>query len=338
VDALAPLTPEESDTLGDLFSVWLGSPFAGAYPLHEVAYAYDVETDTARVLPRASHRDYASVQPGEIPGTADLVHVGADRVTVADVKSGFQPHIEPVEQHRQLRFLALAAARAYMVDAATIQILHINDGKLRATEATLNAGELDAIAAEVRRLHRAIPEAQPRPGRHCTESWCPALAVCPSTQALAATVATEAALPPPHKLSVTVDSDEHALWMAAAVPAAQKFLDAVNAAWKAHVKAKGGIALPNGKVFRQVDPMERVTMTGRGAAEAEDRLVQLGLGDAIERKTTVSVSKESLREAAKKMGLAGRELTAKVEEAMGVLRAADCVRETPVEKYAERKS
>jgi hypothetical protein len=91
------------------------------------------------------------------------------------------PH--PAENY-QLRFLGLAAARAFGRAAATVQIAAIReDGSIDVREANLGTDELDEIATELAYIARRVQtsrEGDPvyKTGSHCR--YCPALPYCPA--------------------------------------------------------------------------------------------------------------------------------------------------------------
>jgi len=161
----------------------------------EVAFYYDVLTGKAVEIGESIDRAYPALQDWQIPGTADVVRVDPGvSVYVGDWKFGFghDLHTAPIEENLQLRSLALAAARAYGVQRARIEIWYLPEH--RPATFDLDAFALAAHAAQLRELyervikvdraHRAGMTLNVRAGLHC--GYCPALQHCPSTQALAA--------------------------------------------------------------------------------------------------------------------------------------------------------
>lgn len=153
----------------------------GAYAA-EVAFAYDPAAGTAREIGRGlSRRDaYATLAPGEIPGTADVVGLTVDSVVIADYKTGWAD-IAPVRRNWQLRFYALCACLAYGRSRAHIAIVRIkDDGTVWADQETIEAFDLDMFAGELAELLGKIGAGakQLTTGAHCR--YCPAFAWCPA--------------------------------------------------------------------------------------------------------------------------------------------------------------
>lgn len=154
----------------------------------EVAFAVDAATGQARELGRGVDRDYSDMRPFEIPGTADAVAVSMDAVFVPDWKTGWS-EVQPPSRNRQLRFLALAAARTYDRDHALVEVVRIReDGSVYRQRAELDSFDLQLVAAELRELHFDVERARAKVARgegvevH-EGSWCrycPAYVYCPA--------------------------------------------------------------------------------------------------------------------------------------------------------------
>lgn len=157
----------------------------------EVAYVYNIATDTSRFVGCGVGRDYGTLDPFEVPGTIDAEGRGPGQLVVVDRK-GFEAQ-EPAEQHRQVRFLALAAARHQPADRITVAI--------RPEIGPMDIAEVDPVfdlrheAHRVRQLvldsarlrseaHQGIREPRFAVGRHCR--WCPAFQDCPKQAELRA--------------------------------------------------------------------------------------------------------------------------------------------------------
>lgn len=157
----------------------------------EVAFAWDFRTGAAHELGRGLERNYAGVSPTEIAGTADVVALTADGgVYVGDYKYGFSHtlHTPHPKRNLQLRFLALAAARAYHRDHAIVEIIRLQaDGVSWKERAELDAFDLADTAERVRELVVRIDRAAATmaagawpevvAGPHCR--YCPAYTWCP---------------------------------------------------------------------------------------------------------------------------------------------------------------
>lgn len=170
--------------VADLPSVQRGSWAA------EVALAYSWHTYTARELGRRIGRRY-KVCDSEIPGTLDLVGLADDdTVVVVDFKTGFH-RVTPAHENWQMRFLALAAARAWGRSRAVAELWHVpEDEPPFVDRAEFEAADLMIIAADVEELalrvdaERRLVEAGGEPsrlndGHHCRR--CPVLrrGACP---------------------------------------------------------------------------------------------------------------------------------------------------------------
>lgn len=154
----------------------------------EVAYAYDVSSDTARYLGTGINRAYGELRPFEIPGTIDAEGRSPELLVVADRK-GFETQ-PPVARHPQVRFLGLAAARAQPAPRVVVAI-RPELGPMDVAELD-PVFDLDVIAHEVRQrviraatVRSAARNGDPvafRTGRWCR--WCPAFKPCPKQREL----------------------------------------------------------------------------------------------------------------------------------------------------------
>jgi hypothetical protein len=156
----------------------------------EVAVAYNVLTGTGRELGTGLGRKYGQLEPGEIPGTIDLLILAPGRAVIVDWK-GWEDVAAPADNEQTLVY-ALAVARAHGLDEATVAIAYLGEGKERVPQATLDVLDLDSFASSLERLHGAI-EGQFRrvqsgqmpdvsEGRQC--KYCPAAHACPAKVAL----------------------------------------------------------------------------------------------------------------------------------------------------------
>lgn len=166
----------------------------------EKALYFHPPTAQADLLDAAYHRDYSAAPAGSIPGTADAISVESARVLITDWKSGAREVTNPAE-NPQLRLLALAAARAFERQSATVQIGYINEnGDLRLLSADLDEADLELIEAQVSRVSKQVQAARDgdpvyQPGSQCRV--CSAIASCPAI-AGAAQALTEG---PPQELT-----------------------------------------------------------------------------------------------------------------------------------------
>jgi hypothetical protein len=164
----------------------------------EVAYAFDARTGRVRRL-RVQGRDYP-VEPGEIPGTADLVVParGDEPLMVIDWKTA-RWDFDPALHYEQLEFYALCAAREAGALRVRCRIGVVAEGGAIGWHTwELGFDELAAVAARVRNTHARVEAARAeraaheranaapwtpdvRGGEHCR--YCPALLHCPGKRA-----------------------------------------------------------------------------------------------------------------------------------------------------------
>lgn len=149
----------------------------------EVAIEWVAETGVARVLGQGREA-YASATPGAMVGTADVVAVTDDRVLIVDYKLGTRAVTHP-SRNQQLRFLALAACRAFGRDQATIALAYGRDDEDAVViEAELDCLDLETIADEMRSIQAGVQDVALedadtyRRGEHCGR--CPARTGCPA--------------------------------------------------------------------------------------------------------------------------------------------------------------
>jgi hypothetical protein len=227
-------------------------PFDGlATILSEVAFAWDPATDTAEQLVE-SERDY-SAGKGRLCGTADLVvwHPESESVTVYDYKTGDGSGAGP-----QLRMLGLMAARAYGVEHATVAALEVRaSGVTEVCREDLDAFALMAIAGEVAEQLEAIPVAEPMPGSHCGELYCPARLSCPLGTAAIAEVAE--VIPAEslvrraeYRITDPIASADQAIWLVDVLRLMDAWIKAKKDAIKALVPAEGW-ATDDGRMLKE---------------------------------------------------------------------------------------
>lgn len=155
---------------------------------HEVAFAIDLDTWTARELGRSSDRAYPVTHRWELPGTADFcgVDLARRRGVVGDYKSGYLPIPAP-SSNSQLLFLALALAIVHDLDEVDIHIVRLReDGEGWTESATVDVFTLHGFLDELLKLRKRESELRERQGddpdlvlgTHCR--YCPARLRCPA--------------------------------------------------------------------------------------------------------------------------------------------------------------
>lgn len=156
----------------------------------EVSFAYNPSTHTAREIGRGIGRDYSKLEDGEIPGSADVVGVTVDSVLVMDYKTGWgKPGLW------QLKFYALAAARAYGRSRATVAFIYVREGldpwydyhdfdELDLDSFEVELAQIISNVAETKVRVASGEHVPPTSGEHC--KYCPAFSACPAQRDLAA--------------------------------------------------------------------------------------------------------------------------------------------------------
>lgn len=329
-----PLPALEEEAL-DLYNEWKRWLDSGTSDISqhkweaEVAYAYNPVTDSARRIGVSMNRAY-EVSAHEIAGTLDALVIESEYAHVVDWKTGsaFGAGPADAQDNWQLKLYALMVARAHGLDTVHTHIVRITDRGVSQTSATLDAMDLDAVAAEVAALVKSVPSSEPRPGGHCTR--CRAVAVCPTTDGAIAVVA------PAEPRELKIASPEQASALLLRLRQVQAACEQMEAALKLYAanRNEDGIPLPNGKrwVRTSVD-RESINLNGADGAAGIAVISMAGAESAIESK--LSVSKAAIERIFKAQGLKGRELRDKVEALMYELRAAGVTRTTTVDAYRE---
>jgi len=172
-------------------NMW-GLDFVAAGIETEISIAVDPRTHEARFLPDGpgEHHDYPGRQPGEVPGTADVVSTmvhpesaGLKTLLVLDHKSGWnvaqgwQPQT-PAESG-QLRTLALALAELYQVDQVIVAFFHVPlEGQPTVYADLLTREDLESHRKALKSALGNVGSDWLRPGPWCP--LCPAFTICPT--------------------------------------------------------------------------------------------------------------------------------------------------------------
>ena len=237
----------------------------------EVKFAWDPKTDTAWELTGAE-RDYAEARGG-FAATGDLLSVS--KVTrsgyIGDWKTGDGTGAAP-----QLRALGLMLARAHDLDTVTVEALEVTAaGVVSVCRETLDAFDLATIAGELAEYIAAIPEAEPTPGAHCSEMYCPARTTCPVTRAATAELVPVAGLVR-HTMTTAIAGPDHAAWMLDRIRLVEGACTAIRDAIKEACPPEGW-TLEDGSVLREgtrdvrrFDKAKALDLArAKGATEAE---------------------------------------------------------------------
>lgn len=286
----------------------------------EVAWAYDPEKDTARELGRGVGRRYEGLREGEIPGTADVVGISGESAVVIDWKTGRLARRGRAADSMQLRFYALAAARAYGADSATIALVHIlEDGGVWWDVAELDALDLDDVASDLRSMLTELGVEQERmaagevprtvEGPHCT--YCPALPHCPSRTRLAAVLATGSEDAEP------VLTPETAPLVLERLEAIESVTKRVRESLELYARQQP-IPLPSGEVFGPT-VLERESIDpAKGAIVLAQAFSERVAMDAIESKQTITKTrlKAALKHHASETGAKVTQLEKQAHQAL----------------------
>ena len=254
----------------------------------EVAYAYDISSGTSRFLGCGLNRGYGELAPFEVPGTIDAEGRGPGVLVVVDRK-GFEEQT-PAERHPQVRFLALAAARAQPADRIIVAI-RPEIGPLDVAEVD-PVFDLDVIAYDVRQRvlstaklrsdARSGAEIPFRTGRWCR--WCPAFQSCPKQAELRALVVRDEE-DPDLALSTFVDDESAAevyqLWKRIGI-----LHKRISQQLYAHAAARP-IQLGNGKMFGRIEKLGNERLIGDVVYATVREMFGAELADAaVERHAT----------------------------------------------------
>ena len=168
------ILPEDPEALAACEAISQALP--DAQWRHEVALAYDLTNDWGRELGMNLGRAYGGAKPTEWVGTVDGVAIIGGVATVLELKTGWRP---VSLDSWQVRFLALAAARAAGTSEAEVVLLVAHPDGAFVRRARFDALALDETAMALEQLATRLQKDSPTvPGDHCR--YCPAMASCPS--------------------------------------------------------------------------------------------------------------------------------------------------------------
>jgi hypothetical protein len=311
-DFTQALTRGDARYIQAVYRRFTEDPVSRAQFRPERAFVYSVGSDSARSLPSTDRRNYIDLAPDEIPGTPDLTNAEPQnrRVHVADIKLGEGNESRGLLSDAQGDFNGLSVARNYDAETAVITELDLTLDGVRAKQRTLGPGALAAIAAKVRRLSLLVPKAEPQPGLHCTEMWCPIRGTCPASQR-----AQMALAPDRTALEMNIERPEQAARVLYAIRVIRAAADFAEAHLNAYVDDQPGqyIVLPDGRRYQRSETVQRtIDLSAPGAV---DLLKGSGFGDAI----VATTSRERLEEVGRSEGLVGGALDRLIEKVMDSL-------------------
>lgn len=284
----------------------------------EQVFAYDVATGKSRVPISTGTRDYSDKRPGEIFGTSDLVWHGS-LLTVDDYKTGRRENVEPIATNMQMRFLGLAAARAFGVTEVRVRLVFVSEDGIETEEATLDELDLCDVAAELSEMAgKLVGKPAPNPGKQC--KYCPVVLECPATKA------TLVKLDAP--MSIEITSPEHCGFTLQRLKLAKAAIEQIEKAAKQYVRDHGSVPIGNGKVYGVVTvKRETIDLTAPEAAAVVSRHLGEKAEDTV--KAKLSLTKTDVE----------RVLSASEARSFYAdLRAVGAMLETEHEELKERKA
>lgn len=241
-----PLTADQR-VLADHMREFWGQRASGTGWEAEVSYALDASGARARRLGKFLNRQYGELSPAEIALTVDYQWIENGSPVVGDWKTGYGAHLEPTRDNLQLLAGGAAASMASGLDGCWLELAHVTEHGVREDRYFASALTLHAVMQDIARIQAGIPTALPRAGEHCR--YCPALGNCPET------ARSVGALGRPEKSVVwqaDFVSDENDALLVEELSHVKKAIDAIEKSLKERASKKGGIYLPNGKVYKAV--------------------------------------------------------------------------------------
>ena len=304
----------------------------------EVAFAFDVETGAGRELGRGLGRDYQGLADTEIPSTADVVALeGSDAVAIYDYKTGWGRQPRAAESW-QLRFLALAACRAYGRSRASVAIIRVGEDGAYYDRAEFDECDLLVTEGDVSELFvdieialknpASIASVPAVPGDHC--KYCPGFEHCPAQAAL-----IRAASGAPAELGVEgiVLTPETAAAAWRRIKDVERVLDATKTAIQAYAQL-APIPLGDGYELGAVQQSRERVDGVRAHRVLVERYGEDIAGSAVEWKSSKAAIERALRPLVTKE----RKISALKEEALEALRAAGAVEEKTFTLVKEMRS
>lgn len=277
----------------------------------EVAFAYDVETKTGRLLVdppgETNVRWYADrvlrprygVKPSEIPGRLDLFGRGVDAkgAYLLNVDYKFHSAVEWSEARAQLEYQALALARTYGINRVKVVALHLwEDVEWHEEAYELDEAALNDIEWRIYLLAFATPanDNAPVPGAHCRKRYCPARATCPVSGEVVGELLPADRLvrrpseapAAPFKVREPITGNDHAAFKRVAIDLLKEVAKQLQTEVDAWADAHGGIVDSDGDVYSG-KPVTRASpdLSVPGAVEL---LQERGLFLALQTETTTT--------------------------------------------------
>lgn len=285
--------------------------------VHEIAFAYNVKTRTARELHRGGGRDYSDVGEWEIPLTLDVFGLGvvAGTGVVIDWKSGYKA-VACAKVNRQLQAAALAVSALYGLDYVKVAIGYIREGgrpwfdyddfdALDLAELGDEFEEQGERLVEAQRRYAAIRaahgidaanrEARAHVGDHCRN--CPSYTHCPATWGLVRAFATApgAAM---NEVRDCLAAPDVARLAVVKLKAVKQLIGQVEGAVRAYAEDVGGIDMGNGTkwgpVVGSVEVVDGATAYRVIAEEGADLLIRGGREPATAREEAKAIAEKTV--------------------------------------------
>lgn len=312
---------------GTALSRWVDENVTGSRST-EGAYAFNTDDFTARLLMSNGHRDYSTKLPSEYCGTMDLIAVDGSAAIVVDYKTG----VTAAESYReQLEFGALVVTLTNpAVRRVRCVVLKVSDGQCYPLQWEVDTSDIDDIGMQIQLAFRQIPNAEPQPGRHCYERYCPLAGTCPAT---VGTVMPLVKAQHPEELGTVTPEDittdiqvttlPQALRLYNFLRLAEKMTGQVRKGLERYADQTGGIPVAPGKIWGADEgSREYIKLTEAAEAYLKGELgVRYGAVEA-------NISKQSLKKAA----------GSRLEEVLEGLRKVGATRPSSFTTYKERKS
>lgn len=315
------LSKDEAVKVANIYNAWAewfapGPPCAGTAA--EVTYAFDVSTRASRILGVDLDRRYeeAGLLPTEIPVTVDLVERAHDVIAVYDWKTGAQRYRQGIEEHAQLRAGGMCAARTIGISSVRIIVAYLSEDGVDESAAGLDEFDFAAIEESLVAAHaRVTSSPEPRPGPHCADMWCPAIAACPSS-AQATRELEEGARSPSAALLVPNAAAIRSREQAATMLTKLKQIDAMSeACWralKAYVDANGPVPVGEDQEYAAVTKSRDSIRLSDDAL----RFLRGVLGESTDKAVKTTITKESIADATRALVGGGKKRTALEREVL----------------------
>lgn len=253
----------------------------------EVGLVFNLSDGRARTAERTAPRG-----PDELYGAADHIVPRADgKLVVRDWKTGERAKGKAPRETRQLRFLALAAARVWGATEVRVELAFVDEDGAELVGDDLDALDLMIVEGELAQLQERV-EAPPRPvpGPWCDRYYCPTRATCPATLAALEPVLKALRIEP---LLTEIRDASHAAFIRHRLPVVQEWVEAREMALKDWTKRHGPLPVEDKPALRwgpvEHEGRERIEPTPEALA-----IVREKLGEHADEALEVSLSKASI--------------------------------------------